>query len=357
MRILGRFFKKEAVVKNPRGFYPVSVNSIERLTHNSVKITFDIPIELQEKFTFIPGQHINIVTTISGKEERRSYSICSGRNQKMAIAVKEVVDGTVSRWLNRDLCEGDELWISPPNGHFLLGESKKIVAIAAGSGITPIMSMAHEVEIFTDTSMKLFFVNKTEADIMFHRQLNEFSRIEKKYFLTQEHKDNFINKRLDQENLMALIKEDLSILKSDGFFICGPEGLIHTVKSTLELFGVPTTKIHFELFSVDKPDIAVKQKETRFKGTAKVTVIIDDEEYSFEMKSNQTVLEAASVADADPPYSCRGGVCCTCRGKVLKGSVKMDLNYTLTDKEIEQGYVLTCQSRPTSEEIIISYDE
>jgi len=357
MRILGRLFKKEVIAKTPRGFYPLSVANIDRLTHNSVKITFDIPVELQEKFRFIPGQHINIATFISGKEERRSYSICSGRNQKMAIAVKEVTDGTVSRWLNRNLQIEDEIWVSPPNGHFLLGESKKIVAIAAGSGITPIMSMAYEIDYFSDTSMKLFFVNKTEKDIMFREQLDNFSRIEKHYFLTQEQKDGFIKKRLDQEALVAMIKDNLPILKSDGFFICGPEGLIQTVKSTLELFGVPSSKIHFELFSVEVPSVAVQTKTTRFKGTSNVTVIIDEEQYSFEMKSNQTVLEAAGAANADPPYSCRGGVCCTCRAKVLKGTVKMDLNYTLTDKEIEQGYVLTCQSRPTSEEIIISYDE
>jgi len=357
MRLLGRLFKKDSTAKTPRGFYPVSVANIDRLTHNAVKITFDIPVELQEKFSFLPGQHINISTTISGKQERRSYSICSGKDQKLSIAVKEVVDGTVSRWINRDLQVGDELWISPPNGHFLLNKAKNIVAIAAGSGITPIMSMAYEVENFPDASMNLLFVNKTKDDIMFFKDLEQLSHIEKHYFLTQEQREGFRNQRLDQEAFVAIIKENLALLKSDGFFICGPEGLIQTVKSTLSLFGVPETKIHFELFSVETATPSVQEKSTQFKGTAKVTVIIDEEEFAFEMKSNQTVLEAASAAEADPPYSCRGGVCCTCRAKVIKGTVKMDLNYTLTDKEIEQGYVLTCQSRPTSQELIISYDE
>jgi len=358
MRLLDRLFRREATIKIPRGFFAVSVANMTRLTHQAVQVTFDIPVELHEKFAFLPGQHINIAVKINGQEQRRSYSICSQPGQSLSIAVKEVADGFVSKWINQELCIGDELWISPPNGHFLLQENKNIVAIAAGSGITPIMSMAYEIEQIPGASMNLFFINKTERDILFRQEIDNLSQTKTRYFLTQEQKNGFINQRLEQDSLIELIKENLSLLKSEGFFICGPEGLIQTVKTTLELFGVPPTKIHFELFATAPVDHVVGQENaTDFKGTAKVTVILDEQDYVFEMKNNQTILDAASKADADPPYSCRGGVCSTCRAKLIKGTVKMDLNYTLTDKEIEQGYILTCQSHPTSEEIIISYDQ
>ncbi len=356
MGFFGKLFKKESTVKIPRGFYNIPVQQINRLTKDAVEIVFAIPQELEDTFAFMPGQYITISAEIDGKEERRSYSICSEKGKSLAIAVKEVEKGKVSTWINRRLQAGESMFISKPEGRFLLNDAKKVVAVAAGSGITPIMSMACEVEKHGDASMKLIFANKTESDILFRERLDNLSRTETRYFLTQEQKEGFGSGRITKEAFMAIVKEDLGILKSDGFFICGPEEMIHSVKAALELFGVPESKIHFELFTTAaKSDPA--PAASNFKGTTRVKVIMDDESYEFEMNSSKTVLDAASAADVDAPYSCRGGVCSTCRAKVLKGAVKMNLNYTLTDKEIEQGYILTCQSHPTSEELIISYDE
>lgn len=357
MGFLGKLFKKESIVKIPRGFYNIPVQQVNRLTKDAVEIVFSVPHELEDTFAFAPGQYITISIDVDGKEERRSYSICSAKDSALAIAVKEVPEGKVSTHFNRHLKAGDSIFISKPEGRFLLNNAKKVVAIAAGSGITPIMSMAHEIEKTENTSMKLFFSNKTENDILFRERLSSLSKTEKHYFLTKEEKEGFGQGRLTKDTFMGIIREDLEILKSDGFFICGPEEMIQSVKAALELFGVPETKIHFELFTTAAKSDPTPVTTSGFKGSSKIKVILDDETYEFEINSNKTVLDAAISEDVDAPYSCRGGVCSTCRAKILKGSVKMDLNYTLTDKEIEQGYILTCQSHPTSEELIISYDE
>lgn len=356
MGFFGKLFKKESEVKIPRGFHSVSVSQINRLTKDAVEIVFNIPQELKDTFEFLPGQYISVSTQINGKEERRSYSICSEKGAPLAIAVKEVENGKVSTWANRELKAGDSVLIAKPEGRFVLDGAKKIVAIAAGSGITPIMSMAAEVEQTADATMKLLFANKTEADILFRERLDKFSKTDKRYFLTQEEKEGFHQGRITKDAFMAFVKEDLSVLRSDGFYICGPEEMIQSVKTALELFGVAENKIHFELFTT----VATTESTPEvvdFKGSVKVKVLLDDEEFNFQMNSTKTVLDAASSEEVDAPYSCRGGVCSTCRAKVLKGTVKMNLNYTLTDKEVEQGYILTCQSYPTSEELIISYDE
>lgn len=356
MGFFGKLFKKEEAVKIPRGFHSVTVLQINRLTRDAVEIVFDIPQELQSTFSFTPGQYLSVSIELNGKEERRSYSICSEKGKPLAIAVKEVENGKVSTWVNRTLQVGNAVLISKPEGRFVLNGAKKIVAIAAGSGITPIMSMAAAIEQTADASMKLIFANKTEADILFRERLDKLTKTEKRYFLTQEEKAGFNFGRITKDAFMAIIKEDLGVLRSDGFYICGPEEMIHSVKTALELFGVAEDKIHFELFTtVTATESAPPALD--FKGTVKVKVLLDDETFDFQMNSTKTILDAASSEEVDAPYSCRGGVCSTCRAKVLKGTVKMNLNYTLTDKEVEQGYILTCQSYPTSEELIISYDE
>ena len=357
MGFFGKLFKKESTVKIPRGFYNIPVQQINRLTKDAVEIVFSIPQDLEETFSFIPGQYITLSVTINGKEERRSYSVCSEKGSPLAIAVKEVENGKVSPWFNNQLQVGESVLISKPEGRFLLNGAKKVVAIAAGSGITPIMSMAHEIENTENASMKLVYANKTENDILFRKQLDNLSKTKKNYFLTQEQKDGFGQGRITKDTFMTIIKEDLGMLKSDGFFVCGPEEMIQNVKAALELFGVAESKIHFELFTTEAKSNPTPVTPSDFKGKTKVKVILDDEAFDFEMNSGKTVLDAAMAEEVDAPYSCRGGVCSTCRAKVIKGSVKMNLNYTLTDKEVEQGYILTCQSHPTSEELIISYDE
>lgn len=356
MGFLGKLFKKETSANTPRGFFNVKVKAINRLTKDAVEVVFDIPQNTRESFNFLPGQYITISTTFNGKEERRSYSICSAPGTDLAIGVKEVKGGKVSAWINNSLNVGDSVLISKPEGRFLLGNAKNVVAIAAGSGITPILSMASALDK-SGGKMKLLFANKTEKDILFKATLDKLSAVEKRYYLTQEQTVEYKQGRITKETFIDFIKEDLAILKADGFFICGPEEMIMGVKAALEMFGVPADKIHFELFNPTAVKEEVKAASSNFSGVTKMKVILDDEVQTIEIKGNKTILDAAVGADIDAPYSCRGGVCSTCRAKVVSGTVKMNLNYTLTDKEVEDGYILTCQSHATSEELTISYDE
>lgn len=356
MGFLGKLFKKEASDNTPRGFFKVQVKAINRLSKDAVEVVFDIPQNTKESFQFLPGQYITISTTVNGKEERRSYSICSAPGTDLAIGVKEVKGGKVSAWINNSLNAGDSVLISKPEGRFLLGNAKNVVAIAAGSGITPILSMASALDK-SGGKMTLLFANRTENDILFKAALDKLSAVEKRYYLTQEQTIEYKQGRITKETFIDFIKEDLGILKADGFFICGPEEMIMGVKAALEMFGVPADKIHFELFYPTAVKEEVKAAPSNFSGVTKMKVILDDEVQTIEIKGNKTILDAAVGADIDAPYSCRGGVCSTCRAKVVSGTVKMNLNYTLTDKEVEDGYILTCQSHATSEELTISYDE
>ena len=360
MGFLSKLFGKSEKTATPKGFEELMVREIRSLSPDTVEIYFEIPNTVKPKYTFVPGQYVNVHVTIDGKDYRRSYSICSEPGAPLAIAVKAVDKGIVSTYLNTQLDQGSYLWISSPEGRFVLNGEKNIVAIAAGSGITPIISMAKSIEKSADTSIELFYGNKTQTDVLFKEELKAFTKTNTTYFFTKETVAGAQVGRITKESFTEIIKANLSILKADGFYICGPEDMIFGIKEALELFGVAKEKVHFELFTT--PTAAANQTvpvaaEGDFKGDANVTVILDGEEFTFKAGSEgRTILDNLINDGADAPYSCRGGVCSSCRAKVIEGSVKMGLNYTLTDKEIADGYVLTCQSHPTSEKVKISYD-
>lgn len=350
-------FKKDKT--QHRGFHALRVKSIERLTSNSSKIIFDVPSTVEASFKFTPGQYITLLINHGGKEERRSYSLCNGPDESLAIAVKEVPNGTISVWLNRELKVGDEIQVSEPLGNFILNASEKnVVAIAAGSGITPIMSIAKQLQA-TSGNMQLFYGNRTESDILFKSELDGIHAVKSHYALSGETKDGFLSGRIDKAQITNAIKQDLDMLKADVFFICGPEQMIMEAKETLEFFGVNASKIRFELFTT--PVLMAQesvQVQADFSGDSKVKVILDGEVVNFTLNTKgKSLLESIENAGMDAPYSCKGGVCCSCKAKVIKGSAKMDLNYALTDQEVAKGYILTCQSHPTSEELTISFDE
>lgn len=349
--------KPDAAIKHPKGFHELTVASVDRLTAESVRVSFNIPENLQALFKRIPGQHINIAVTLNGAEQRRSYSICSGKNEELAVAIKAIKPGIVSQWANQELKAGDVLLVSPPEGHFSPNPSDKVVvAFAAGSGITPILSIAKEMEQ-TGGKMHLFYGNKSVQSIMFKDELEKLSTTTVHHYLSQESQLEHNAGRLDKENISAALKADLSLLKADAFFLCGPEDLILQAKEILHLFGVPKEKIHYELFTTPTHIPSEPVAANNFTGTAKVKVILDDEEISFELKADgKTILDAVGGEGYDAPYSCRGGVCCTCRAKVLSGKATMTLNYSLTDQEVADGYILTCQSHPASETLTVSYD-
>jgi len=364
MGILGKLFGKKSSDQSKRSdFFTVKIKSIKRLTKESVQVTFDTSSEDASLFQFVPGQYINVQLMVNGNKEIRSYSICSGVTEELSIGVKKVENGTVSSWFNDLAKEGEEVLISIPQGNFMLKDAgKKYVAFAAGSGITPILSMAKGISSSTDGYLRLFFANKTLDAIMFHDDLVAMdpNKVFVTYSLSKEEKEGFLNGRFTEEMVTELIKSDLSLLKSEGFYICGPEEMILSTSNALKQFGVADNKIHFELFTAP---VLMKSKPTEagqgdFKGMSNVTVILDEEEVNFDLSSDgDTILNEAEGYGIDAPFSCRGGVCCTCKAKVLEGKAVMDANMSLTDSEIEEGYVLTCQAHPASEKVIISYDE
>lgn len=359
MGFFSRKKKTETVEStSPKGFFELEVKEVKQLTPSSVRVSFIVPSDLKSEFKFVPGQYLNLSTIINGTEERRSYSICSGEDEDIAVGIKRVNNGKMSNWANDDLKAGMLVAVAPPSGNFKLNQAaKNIVAFAAGSGITPIISMAKSLRK-NGASMKLFYGNRMLNTIMFEADLAATEGVHTTHFLTGEEVEGYQKGRLEKDKITEIVKADLELLKADGFYLCGPETMIQAGIEVLEMFGVAKDKIHFELYTT--PVLLVDDKVAEintFEGTSKVTVILDDEEFTVDLKAGgKTILDAVSKEGYDAPYSCRGGVCCTCRAKVLKGKVTMSINYALTDQEVADGFVLTCQAHPASEEVLISYD-
>lgn len=352
-------FKKSSTSKVHKGFHEVKIVEKVPLGENAVKIIFDIPNELKKEFEFIPGQYININLTINNKEVRRSYSICSGTNEGLAIGVKAIKDGLASTFLVQTLNVGDSIQISKPEGNFEIKSSDiNIVAFAAGSGITPILSIAKSLE-GTSKKLTLFYGSKSFNEILFRQELEKLTNTKTIYFLSQETHEGCKSGRIDEKNLRDEIKGNLDLLKADTFLICGPEAMIQTVEDNLKFFGVSSDKIKYELFTTPVL-LASQQTETThsdFSGESSVKVILEGETTEFKLNtSGDTILQASENEGLDVPFSCRGGVCCSCKAKVLEGSASMKLNYSLTDEEVKNGYILTCQAHPTSENVTISFD-
>ncbi|MEC7813276.1 MAG: 2Fe-2S iron-sulfur cluster-binding protein [Bacteroidota bacterium] len=349
-------------------FHSLKVKEIVKETNDTVSVSFQVPEDLKEAYAFTPGQYLTLKLTINNEEQRRSYSICSSSAEDITVAVKRVENGLVSSYLNEVLKENDEMEVMTPEGNFTLetdqAKKRKFVGFAAGSGITPIMSMIKELSMDeTETVFTLFYSNKIESDVIFKHQLDKLAgdNLKINYIYTRQKLNNpLLEGRIDKSKATELIKADLSCLNADAFYLCGPEEMIFNVKSALEEFGVLKTKIKFELFTTpvlmaEKP----KQQEAdeNFDGEALVTVIYDDEEIDFNLnKDGDTILDAAMDNDVDVPFSCKGAVCCTCKAKVTEGKVTMDANYALSDQEVEDGYVLACQSHPASAKVTLDFD-
>lgn len=349
-------------------FHSLKVKEIVRETNDTVSVSFQVPDDLKDAYAFTPGQYLTLKLNINNEEQRRSYSICSSSAEDITVAVKKVENGIVSTYLNELLKENDEMEVMTPEGNFTLEtvqtKKRKFVGFAAGSGITPIMSMIKQLNIDeTDTVFTLFYSNKTESDVIFKHQLDKLSgdRLNINYIYTRQNLNNpLLEGRIDKSKATELVKADLSCLNADAFYLCGPEEMIFNVKSALEEFGVLNTKIKFELFTTpvlmaEKP--RQQDIDENFDGEALVTVIYDDEEIEFNLnKDGDTILDAAMDNDVDVPFSCKGAVCCTCKAKVTEGKVTMDANYALSDQEVEDGYVLACQSHPASAKVTLDFD-
>ena len=349
-------------------FHSLNVKEIKKETSDTVSISFDIPAELKNVYKFTPGQYLTLKLEVNNEECRRSYSICSSSDEDITVAVKKVENGVVSTYLNEVLNVNDKIDVMTPEGNFTLQadqtNKRKFVGFAAGSGITPIMSMIKQLKMDeVESSFTLFYSNKTDNDVIFKDTLEELAgdKLKVNYIYSRQKINNpLFEGRISKSKATELIKADLSCLNADAFYLCGPEEMIFNVKAALEEFGVLDTKIKFELFTT--PVLMAEKQENQevdenFDGEALVTVIYDDEEVEFNLnKEGDSILDAAMDNDMDVPFSCKGAVCCTCKAKVTEGKVIMDANYALSDQEVEDGFVLACQSHPASAKVTIDFD-
>ena len=347
-------------------FHALKIQSLERITDQSIAISFDVPQDLKAAFTFKAGQYITLKTTINGNEVRRDYSLCSSpKSGELKVAVKEVEDGTFSSYANKELKVGDVLEVATPKGRFIFepndSKTKHIAAFAAGSGITPVLSIikcALEEEI--KSNVVLVYGNKTTEDTMFLDELLQLQhqyqdRFSIQFVFSQAQEDDAIFGRIEKSTVNLVLKNRYKHLDIDAFYLCGPEGMINTVKDVLEEHKINKDTIFYELFKASKP--AAINTEEIASGHTKVTVILDDETSTFEMPQKHTILEAALDNDIDAPYSCQGGICSSCIARITEGEAKMRQNNILTDSELAEGLVLTCQAQPTTEKITIDYDD
>ena len=348
-------------------FYSIPVHSITQLTDDSVCVKFDISSCDPNTFKFISGQYITISHKISGKEIRRSYSISSCPSQGIEIGVKLVENGRMSTYLVNELKVGDVLNIMPPTGSFALevknSNANQYIGICSGSGITPILSMIRNVLISEpESSFVLIYGNKSISSTMFSNELKNFRLNYKDRFsifnaYSRENNSDSINGRLDEVSLKTLFDSNSNFINADSFYICGPGNMIQSVSKFLDLFGINNKKVLYELFSAPvetKKEIIVKAEIIK----SNVTVSFDGDDFDFELSQDGlTILDAALEAGADVPFSCKGGVCSVCKAKIMEGTASMDINYSLAEDDVEEGYILTCQAHPTSENLIVDYDE
>ena len=349
-------------------FQRLTLISKRFLTEDAVELTVEVPEEIRPAFGFIAGQYLTFRTMNAGSEIRRSYSLCSAPHEnRWTVGIKRVEGGVFSNYAVHELSVGSTLEVLPPMGNFNYptdpNHAKHVVLFAAGSGITPILSIIksilHEEPASTVT---LFYGNKGFSQVMFAEEIEQIknsflTRFRVFHIFSRESQGIPIQKgRIDGDRIKALDRAFLTGIAIDDVFVCGPETMILAVKDYFLDKGLSKDKIHFELFTT--PVLAkITEPASSFSGTSKVTIIIDGESECFDIKAGgTTILDTAEKNGMDAPYSCRGGVCCSCKAKIIKGSASMSMNFSLTDEEIKNGYILTCQAHPTSEELTISYD-
>ena len=343
-------------------FHSLIVSSLKSLTSDSVVISFDTLDN--ELFQFTAGQYNTINHQINGEQIRRAYSICSMESESIAIGVKKVEQGKMSTFLTKTLKKGDVLEVMPPSGNFTMkAKSNHIVGICAGSGITPILSILKtELENEHPTKFTLIYGNKTEDSTMFRDELKileanypEYLKIHWAY--SRQQVSGKIHSRIDKNTLQQIFNLSSSLLSADTYFICGPGEFIDNANELLLLNKVNQKRINIERFTSGiKEDVNNDNNSDEI--VANVTVSVDGEDFEFTLSNKgQTILDAAIEQGADVPFSCKGAVCCTCRAKVMKGEVTMDNNFSLSDEEVSEGYVLGCQSHPASPNVIIDFDE
>ncbi len=361
-------------------FHPLRIKEIRRETPDCVSVLLEVPEALQKEFQFIQGQSLTVRGFLNNEEVRRTYSICSSPiDKEWRVAIKKVEGGAFSSYVNEQLQSGDTLEVMPPVGKFYTPldpqQQKNYIAFAAGSGITPVLSLI-KTTLATEpnSTFTLVYGNRSRGTIIFFEELEALKnkymqRFILVHILSRERTETALNfGRINTDKLTELSKI-MNYKKADEFFICGPEEMIFAAKAFLEATGINQKKIHFELFTTPgqgnksaggRQESGVRRQETGTENgsVSKITIKLDGRSFDFELpfKNKTPILDAALQQGADLPYACKGGVCCTCKARLLEGQVEMDVHWGLEQEEIEEGYILTCQSHPKSDKVMIDFD-
>jgi ring-1,2-phenylacetyl-CoA epoxidase subunit PaaE len=354
-------------------FHPLKIKEVTRETDDCVSVLFDVPDELKGTFQFNQGQSLTLKTMLNGEEVRRTYSICSSPyDNQWRVAIKKVDGGIFSTYANEQLKKNDVLDVMPPVGKFyteLKKDNKKnYVAFVAGSGITPVLSIIKAtLKTELQSSFTLVYGNRNKNAIIFKEELEALkdkylNRFRIYHILSREHTEAAINYgRIDKEKCALLFDKLIDLENCDEFFICGPEQMIFSVKDFLQQKSVPEKNIHFELFTIpgQKQSVKIKTQEAKeISGPqSKVSVKLDGIMFDFDLEyEGESILDTALKQGADLPFSCKGGVCCTCKAKLVQGEVEMDVNWGLEPEEVDAGFILTCQSHPKTEKVVVDFD-
>jgi len=350
-------------------FHPLRVLEVSPLTEDAVTVTFDVPEELADSFRFLPGQHVTLRASIDGEDIRRSYSICTNANGgKLRVGIKRLPGGAFSGYATSILQAGDVVEVMPPVGEFTIDpgadRARHRVAIAAGSGITPVLSLiSTTLETEPGSSWTLLFGNRTANSVMFLEELEGLKdrypdRFQLFHLLSREGSDlPLLSGRIDEEKIRLVHDRLLGGRMVDAWYLCGPFDMVMSARKTLTSLGVEDDSIHDELFFAGPLDPSTLPPEPPpGEGSIELTVILDGRAVDTRMTAETSILDAALRVRSELPFSCKGGMCASCKGRIEEGEVRMDKNYALIDSEVEAGYVLTCQSHPVSSRVVVRYD-
>lgn len=350
-------------------FHELRVTEVAPLTADSVAVTFDVPPKLASAFSFLPGQHVTVRRVIDGEDVRRSYSICApAGNGKLRVGVKRLPGGVFSTFATTELEAGDTLEVMAPVGEFTIdidpSRARRAVAIVAGSGITPVLSLiSTSLEQEPSAAWTLLYGNRTANSVMFLDELEGLKdryhpRFQMFHILSREGSDvPLLSGRIDAEKIRTVHDRLLGAREVDGWYLCGPYDMVEMARLTLGELGVGDHRIHDELFFAGPLDpSALPPEPPPGEGTVNLTVILDGRAVDTRMTPETSILDAALRVRSELPFSCKGGMCATCKGRIEEGEVRMDKNYALIDSEVEAGYVLTCQAHPTTDRVVVRYD-
>lgn len=348
------------------GFHALTVAEVEPLTDDAVAVTFDVPDELRDVYAFDAGQSLTLRREVAGVEQRRTYSICSKAGDPPRIGVREIPDGLFSRWLVHELRPGDRVEVAPPSGSFRADAEKlagRHLLIGAGSGITPLLSIAATVLSRSAGEVTLLYGNRTSRSVMFAEELADLKnaygpRFELVHVLSREPRDvDLLSGRLDSERLRTILRLLVPLPETDHVWLCGPFEMVTAARDVLLEFDVPTDRIHTELFFVDEPPPMLRHDDPALTGlTTDLTITLDGRSLTAGVPRDRTILDSAQEHRGDLPFACKGGVCGTCRARIVTGEVDMVRNYALESAEVDAGFVLTCQTFPVGDEVTVDFD-